>query len=120
MAYLYFNSRDEILRIDVSKIVYLEANGNYTNIVTANKQVGIVGMNLAQTQKQITDTLKSKANNFARIGRRYIINLDYIYQINIIKQNLVLSDLSLFAYQLKLSRESAKALKDIVIQKTQG
>ena len=26
---IFFNSRDELLRIDISKIVYFEADGNY-------------------------------------------------------------------------------------------
>ena len=46
-VYLHLNSRDEFLRIDISKIVYFEADGNYTNIVLANKLKGVVCMNLA-------------------------------------------------------------------------
>lgn len=37
MAYLYINTRDELLRIDCSKIVYIEADGNYTTIVHKGK-----------------------------------------------------------------------------------
>ncbi len=44
--YLFFNSRDEFLRIDISKIVYFEASGNYTNIILANKIKGTISMNL--------------------------------------------------------------------------
>ena len=29
--YLYLNSRDELYKIDIAKIVYFEAEGNYTN-----------------------------------------------------------------------------------------
>lgn len=36
--FLYLNSRDEFFRVDISKIVYFEADGNYTNIrATASK-----------------------------------------------------------------------------------
>ena len=35
--YLHLNTRDEFLRMDISKIVYFEADGNYTNIMLANK-----------------------------------------------------------------------------------
>ena len=31
--FLFFNSRDELLRLDISKIVYFESDGNYTNII---------------------------------------------------------------------------------------
>ena len=37
MTELYFNTRDELNRIDVAKIVYFEADGNYTDIVMVNK-----------------------------------------------------------------------------------
>lgn len=49
--YLFFNSRDELLRIDIAKIVYFEADGNYTNIILSNKLRGIVCLNLTQTEK---------------------------------------------------------------------
>lgn len=35
--YIFFNSRDELQRIEVSKIVYFEADGNYTTTVMVNK-----------------------------------------------------------------------------------
>lgn len=37
-GHLYINTRDELIRLDCSKIVYMEGDGNYTNIVLANKQ----------------------------------------------------------------------------------
>lgn len=30
--YLYLNSRDEFFRLDISKIVYFESDGNYTQL----------------------------------------------------------------------------------------
>ena len=53
--YLYINSRDELYKIDIAKIVYFEAEGNYTNFVLSNKLKGAVCMNLAQMQKLIND-----------------------------------------------------------------
>ena len=32
--FLFFNSRDELLRLDISKIVYFESDGNYTKYNT--------------------------------------------------------------------------------------
>ena len=40
--FLYLNSRDEFFRVDISKIVYFEADGNYTNIILSNKVRGTV------------------------------------------------------------------------------
>ena len=35
---IYFNSRDKLIRLYIQKIVYFEGDGNYTYIVTTNKQ----------------------------------------------------------------------------------
>ena len=47
---VYFNSRDKLIRLDIQKIVYFEGDGNYTYIVTANKQKVCVTMNLSHTE----------------------------------------------------------------------
>lgn len=113
--YLYLNSRDELLRIDISKIVYFEADGNYTNIVLANKLKGVVTMNLAQMQKVLSESLKERAKCFARIGKRFIINLNYVYLINLLQQKLILSDGDRFAFQINISKEALKSLKEVYI-----
>lgn len=52
--------------------------------------------------------LKEHSIIFARLGKRYIINLNYVYSINIIKQKLILSDGYMFAYQLDVAKEALK------------
>lgn len=113
--YLYLNSRDELYKIDISRIVYFEADGNYTNIVLCNKVKGTVCMNLAQMQLLLSKNLKESASRFARIGKRFIVNLDYVYQISVLKQKLVLSDGNVFAFQLNISKEALKKLKEMYV-----
>ncbi len=117
--YLYLNSRDELLRIDISKIVYFESDGNYTNIVLANKLKGVVTMNLSQMQKVLSDRLKERATIFARVGKRYIINLNHIFLINPLQQKLVLSDGDRFAFQIGISKDALKSLKDMYVNSAQ-
>ena len=112
--YLFLNSRDELLRIDISKIVYFEADGNYTSIILTNKLRPTIGINLAQTEKLLNERLRERSRIFARIGKRYI-NLNYVYQINVLKQRLVLSDYTNFAFQLEVSKEALKKLKEIFL-----
>lgn len=111
--YLYLNTRDELLRLDVDKIVYFEADGNYTNIVMANKLKGVICMNLAGMQKVLVDKLKDDASRFVRIGKKYIVNHTMIFQINVLKQQLILSDGENFAYALSISKDALKNLKDL-------
>lgn len=113
--YLYLNSRDEFLRIDIRKIVFFEADGNYTNIVLANQLKGVVCMNLAHMQQILSERLKEQASIFARVGKKYIINLSFVYQINVLRQRLVLSDGENFTFQLEVSKEALKNLKDLYV-----
>lgn len=113
--YLYLNSRDEFFRVDITKIVYFESDGNYTNILLNNKMRATVCMNLAQMQSILGESLKEDAGIFARIGKRHIINLNYVYQIAILRQKLVLSDGEHFEYQVNISKDALKKLRDMYV-----
>lgn len=113
--FLYLNARDEFYRVDISKIVYFEADGNYTNFVLSNKLKGVVLMNLSQMQTVLSESLKEEASIFARIGKRFIVNLNYVYHIEVLRQKLMLSDGEMFAYQLPVSKEALKKLKEMYL-----
>ena len=113
--YLYLNSRDEFFRVDISKIVYFESDGNYTNIILNNKMKATVCMNLAQMQSVLSESLKDAAGVFARVGKRHIINLTYVYQIAILRQKLILSDGENFEYQISVSKDALKKLRDMFV-----
>lgn len=114
--YLYINSRDEFFRIDIARIVYFESDGNYTNIILANNLKGTVGMNLMQMQHLLTESLRDAAAIFARIGKRYIVNLNYVYHIAILRQRLTLSDGANFGFVLNISKDALKGLRDMYIK----
>lgn len=72
-------------------------------------------INLAQMQSILNESLKDKAAIFARIGKRHIVNLNYVYQIAILRQKLVLSDGENFEYHLSISKEALKKLRNMYI-----
>ena len=113
---IYFNSRDRLIRLDIQKIVYFEGDGNYTYIVTANKQKICITLNLAHTEDALATQLGDNAKQFMRIGKRFIVNMNYIYQIDIQKQVLMLSDCEHFLFQMPVSKEALKAVKELIIQ----
>ena len=112
---IFFNSRDELLRINPAKIVYFEADGNYTHIVMVNKLRGAVCMNLGEMERALAEQIGDEAHYFMRIGRRFIINMRYIYQINILKQQLILSDYDHFAFQINVSKDALRKIKDLML-----
>lgn len=112
--YLYLNSRDNLLRLDINHIVYFEADGNYTNIISANKIKHTVGMTLAKMQELLTKSLCEKSIRFVRIGKSHIVCLNYINKIDIPKQSLVLSDCHSFAFKVSVSKEALRKLKEML------
>lgn len=114
--YLYINTRDELYRLECSKIVYMEGDGNYTNIVLVNKQKASVCMNLSEMQRLISENLRERASIFARVGKRFIINLNFVYQINVLRQMLTVTDGTHFAFQLGISKEALRQLKAIMVE----
>lgn len=114
--YIYINTRDELFRIECSKIVYMEGDGNYTNIVLVNKQKASVCMNLSDMQRLITENLKERSFILARVGKRFIINLNFVYQINILRQFLIVTDGVHFAFQLGVSKDALRQLKNLMIE----
>ena len=116
MKYIYFNSRDELIRLSINSIVYFESDGNYTNVITINKLRSTVGMNLGEMEKALASQLGTVSTIFIRIGKRYIVNRNFIYKLNIQKQMLVLSDLMHFAFQLSISKEALKNMKQLLME----
>lgn len=115
-VFLFLNTKIELLRIDIHNIVYLEADGNYTNIVSINNLKGVVCVNLSQMQSMLSEKLQEEASIFARVGKKYIINLSHIYSINTARQLVILSDGATFEYQLKIGKDALKELRRILIE----
>lgn len=111
---IFFNSRDELLRVDLSSVVYFEADANYTKMVSANGLVDMVGISLSRMEELLMLRYKDAPGTFARIGKRFILNLNYIYRINTLKQELTLSDQHTFTFTLSISKIALKALKDLI------
>lgn len=113
---VYFNSRDRLIRLDIQKIVYFEGDGNYTYIVTANKQKACLTLNLAHTEQALASQLGENANQFMRIGKRFIVNMNFIYQVDISKQALMLSDCEHFLFQMPVSKDALKTVKELILR----
>ena len=113
---IYFNSRDRLIRLDITKIVFFEGDGNYTYIVTANNQKICLTLNLSHTEEALAAQLADNARHFMRIGKRFIVNMNYIHQVDIQKQVLMLSDCEHFLFKIPVSKEALKVAKELVIK----
>lgn len=80
--YIYIITRDELVRLDCSKVVYMVGDGNYTDIVLVNKQKHSICMNLSRMQQLVSESLREQASFFVRIGKRFIVNLSLYTRFN--------------------------------------
>ena len=114
--YLIFNSRDEILRVKIQNIVYFESEGNYTAMVTTNKLRPTVCVNLGHMEQLLAEKLAERRAMFVRVGKRHIVNMNFLYSITPAKQRLVLSDLNTFAFKIEVSKEALVKMKQLVVK----
>jgi DNA-binding LytR/AlgR family response regulator len=113
--YIVISNSNELVRITSDRLVYVTSDGNYSTLVLTGKKEHIFTINLGTIQKLLETQLKSESQQFIRIGRSLIINYNYIYSINIGKQQLILSDRQFQqSYELSASRDALKQLKTVV------
>ena len=101
----------ELLRVPASRLMFVSSDGNYSNVVTADGRARLVSFQLGQIEDLIGEQLSDDAELFIRLGRGLIINMDYIYLIDVAKQQLVLSDCAGNWHELSASREALIKLK---------
>ena len=116
--YIYFNSRDTFFRIALPQIVWFSADKNYTLLQLTNGQKLVFTFSLQKMEQYLSEKLNEDAKIFARIGKSYIINLNYVYQIDTVKQKLHLFDPATSkSFVLEVSKEALKNLRKIFINK---
>lgn len=102
--------------------MYISSDGNYSNVVTLDGHSQLVSLQLGQVEDLIANQLGDTGGNFLRLGRSLIINTDYIYLIDVAKQQLILSDCKGSWHELSASKEVLTKLKAYIeaITKTEN
>ena len=109
--FLVISKGTEYIRIPADQLVYISADGNYSEIVTHDNRKRIVTIQMGQLADMITNQLGEAGEDFARIGRSLIINRDFLHSIDSAKQQIVLSDCCSCYYELKAPREALAGFK---------
>lgn len=102
---------NELFRIPAESLAYISSEGNYSDIYTRDGEKRTVTLQLGFLEELIHQQFK-KPDDFARIGKSLIVNLELIYYINPAKKQLVLSDCRTFKFNLEASKEALKKLKE--------
>lgn len=115
---LYFNTRDEMIKVSLSRVAYFEADSNYCHVVFINSASATILTSLVNIEMLLSEQLRENASVFVRIGKKYIVNRRYIFQINVLRQKLILSDfVSPGTIELNISKDALKNLKNLYTSK---
>lgn len=119
MGRLVFNTSTEVLRVPADAVVFVTADGNYSDLTTADGEDFVLTMQLGQIEKRLAEMLDDNDNRFIRIGKSLIVNRDYITFINPTRQKLLLSDCRTFRREVSASKDALRALKEYVEKEVQ-
>ena len=113
MEWLRISTSTELVRVATDEIVYVRADGNYSDLVLTNGKSRKMTFQLHFFDgvfQQLQDNL------FVRVGRSLIVNKRYIYIINLTEQTLTFSDQQINGdiKPVNVSREALKQLKELL------
>lgn len=115
MARICINTRDELIIIDLSKVAFMRADGNYTNVMYIDGQTVVLSLGLSKVEGLVGQAYpKGTKSPFVRMGRSMIINQSYLNRINILKQKLYLYDYENHIYSLTVPKPLLKEYREII------
>ena len=71
-------------------------------------------LNLGQIEKLLKNSLGEDAKDFVRIGRTLIVNTKFVYLVDTLKREIILSDCTSFTFKLSCSKESLKKIRELL------
>jgi two-component system, LytTR family, response regulator len=102
---LFVRERNRIFPLQISQIVWIEANDDYATVHTAEKSF-LVSLTLGEFAKRLD------ANKFLRVHRSAIINLDHISQIEEFDRRLLVYMQN--GAEVQASRTGSQLLKKLI------
>lgn len=113
MAKICLNSRDELILIDLDRIAFFQANGNYTQLTYISGQKQLLTIGLSKIENILKASIQpGQKGIFVRLGRSLIINKRFIITISVPKQKLYLGDYDNHLFGIAVPKTLLKALKD--------
>jgi DNA-binding LytR/AlgR family response regulator len=110
--YLVFKTRDELVRIKIDRILYFEAERNYTKLVLTNGIQFVFAVNLGKIEEILEKQIQDYASTLLRVGKSYIINKNHVLQISLPKTKILFASSDGKAKELTLPKDPLKILKE--------
>lgn len=112
MGWIKIKTSTELVRVLPEDIVFVQADGNYSDLYLVNGVPHTMTFKLHFFDEQFR---LLENNTFVRVGKSLIVNKDYINVVNLTNQELLLSGSRLKNdFRVKASREALKELKSLL------
>ena len=113
MEWLKISTSTELVRVATNEIVYVRADGNYSDLVLTNGKKRKMTFQL-HFFDEVFQLLRN--NVFVRVGRSLIVNKRYIHVVNLTDQMLVFGGQAITGdiAPVQVSRDSLKKLKELL------
>jgi len=110
--YLVFKTRDELVRIKIERILYFEAERNYTRLVLTNGIQFVFAINLGKIEEILENQIQDYASTLLRVGKSYIINKNHVLQISLPTTKVLFAAADGKAKELIVPKDPLKILKE--------
>lgn len=112
MAKLFFNTRDELTVVDSEEIAVIQANGNYSKILTIYRKEIMLSSGISKVE-QALKSIKEKKSKFVRVGRSLIVNHSFLQKIDLLKLQMLLSCKG-NEIRINVSKKTLRVYKDAI------
>lgn len=104
-----------MIKVRLDRVAYFEADSNYCHVVFINGAKATLLTSLVNIESLLSKHTPDSGALFIRIGKRHIINRQYVFQINIPRQRLSLTDyITPGVLEISISKDALKNLKQIL------
>lgn len=115
---LCLSLHDELFMVDLGQTLYFMADDHYTHVFYSTGIRFMVPFSLGRIEEQLALYAVHHPHSFKRLGRKYIVNLAAIHNINTTKQQLMLLSAGGKPVTLQVSKPVLRELKSIMADST--
>jgi DNA-binding LytR/AlgR family response regulator len=85
---LILKTYSEVFFINLDRVIYFQADDHYSFVFYSEKEKFMLPFGLSTIEQSLADSDFSKS--FVRLGRKYIVNVNKVFKVNVFKQQLFL------------------------------
>lgn len=110
---LRFSVYSEMFIVDLNRVLYFQADDHYTHVYYANGNHFMIPFGLSKVETMINEESDCRGR-FIRLGRTYMVNLERIFQVNVVKCIVLLFDDHGVNYTLHLPKQVLRKFMDML------